>query len=56
METMDQERVIAARLVDRSLRPVGELTKDQVDRKLKDELNRLRDFIRQLRSNHNRIM
>ncbi|XP_026745056.1 uncharacterized protein LOC113506401 [Trichoplusia ni] len=52
---MEQERVIEARLADRTLRPVGELTKDEVDRKLRDELGRLRSFSKELRTTHDRI-
>lgn len=55
IETMEQERVIEARLADRTLRPVGELTKDEVDRKLRDELGRLRSFSKELRTTHDRI-
>ncbi|CAH0397121.1 unnamed protein product [Chilo suppressalis] len=55
VETMEQERLVAARLADRKLRPPGELTKDDVDRKLKDELGRLRHFMKHLRSNLDRI-
>lgn len=51
IENMDQERVIELRLVDRTNRPPGELTKDDVDRKLRDELGRLRSFSKQLRTN-----
>ncbi|XP_075982200.1 tektin-2-like [Anticarsia gemmatalis] len=55
LETMEQERMIIARQKDRKLRPPGELTKDEVDRKLRDELGRLRNFMKQLRTNHARI-
>ncbi|CAB3251664.1 unnamed protein product [Arctia plantaginis] len=55
LETMEQERVILARLADRNLRPTTELTTDEVDRSLKEELGRLRNFIKVLRKNHSRI-
>ncbi|KAJ8720945.1 hypothetical protein PYW08_006410 [Mythimna loreyi] len=55
LETMEQERVIEARLADRANRPDGELIKDEVDRKLKDELARLRSFENQMRTNYKRI-
>ncbi|CAH0591602.1 unnamed protein product [Chrysodeixis includens] len=55
METMEQERIIEARLADRTLRPPGELTRDEVDRKLRDELGRLRSFSKELRTTHDRI-
>ncbi|KAL4713457.1 hypothetical protein ACJJTC_010442 [Scirpophaga incertulas] len=51
LETMDQERLIRARIADRSLRPTRELTKDEVDRRLRDELGRLRNFMKHLRNN-----
>lgn len=52
---MEHERVMEARLADRAKRPRGELTKDTVDRKLRDELARLRLFIKTLRDNSDRI-
>ncbi|KAJ8728664.1 hypothetical protein PYW07_006360 [Mythimna separata] len=55
LETMDQETIIEARLADRTNRPDGELTKDEVDRKLRDELARLRSFEKQMRTNYKRI-
>lgn len=55
LETMEQERIVETRLADRTLRPVGEHTRDDVDRKLRDELGRLRSFSKQLRNNHERI-
>lgn len=51
IETMEHERVIEARLLDRTLRPPEELTRDEVDRKLREELGRLRNFNKQLRTN-----
>ncbi|KAG6440351.1 hypothetical protein O3G_MSEX001231 [Manduca sexta] len=51
---MDQERVVEARLADRSLRPPGELTKDEVNRQLREELARLRSFSKHLRMNIDR--
>uniref|UniRef100_A0A2A4JA11 Tektin n=1 Tax=Heliothis virescens TaxID=7102 RepID=A0A2A4JA11_HELVI len=55
LETMDQERIVGIRLADRAQRPPGEHIKDEVDKKLREELGRLRNFIIQLRNNHNRI-
>ncbi|XP_052749826.1 tektin-2-like isoform X2 [Galleria mellonella] len=55
LDTLKQERVIVARLADRTLKPPGELTRDNVDIKLKDELSRLRHFTKYLRSNIDRI-
>ncbi|XP_028170890.1 uncharacterized protein LOC114360383 [Ostrinia furnacalis] len=55
LETMEQERLVEARLADRTLRPTGELTRDEVDRKLRDELARLRHFMKHMRSNIERI-
>ncbi|KOB72006.1 Uncharacterized protein OBRU01_09848, partial [Operophtera brumata] len=40
-ETMEQERLVEARRADRLLRPGRELTRDQVDRNLSDELGRM---------------
>ena len=51
-ETMEQERLTVARLDDRSQRPDGEHTRDEVDKQLRDELARLRNFSKQLRDNH----
>ncbi|XP_045778342.1 uncharacterized protein LOC123876209 [Maniola jurtina] len=51
VETMDQERVVAARLADRTQRPDRELTKDDVNRKLREEQNQLRKFSMELRNN-----
>ncbi|PZC81307.1 hypothetical protein B5X24_HaOG212919 [Helicoverpa armigera] len=56
LETMEQERVVEARIADRSKRPPGEFTRDEVDRKLRDELGRLRNFTKQLKNNHDRII
>ncbi|XP_021204408.1 uncharacterized protein LOC105841802 [Bombyx mori] len=55
LENLEQERLIETRITDRSQRPVGELTKDDVDRKLRDELGRLRNFTNELRKNRSRI-
>ncbi|CAG9782556.1 unnamed protein product [Diatraea saccharalis] len=55
LETMKQENLVAARIADRTLRPPGELTKDEVDRRLRNELGRLRHFMKHLRSNLDRI-
>ncbi|KAL0829891.1 hypothetical protein ABMA28_003369 [Loxostege sticticalis] len=55
METMEQEQVVQTRLADRTLRPPGELTRDEVDRRLRDELGRLRHFMKHMRSNIERI-
>ncbi|XP_034836619.1 tektin-2-like [Maniola hyperantus] len=56
IETMDQERVVAARLADRTQRPDRELTKDDVNRKLRDEQNQLRKFSKELRNNIEEII
>lgn len=56
LETMEQERVVEARLADRAERPKGEQTKDEVDRKLRDELARLKSFEKQLRTNYDCIL
>ncbi|XP_039747888.1 uncharacterized protein LOC120625043 [Pararge aegeria] len=55
IETMDQERVVAARLADRTQRPDRELTKDEVNRKLRAEQNQLRNFSKELRNNISEI-
>lgn len=55
IETMDQERLVEARRADRLLRPARELTKDNVNRNLIDELGRMRSFSKQLRVNLERI-
>ncbi|XP_059061064.1 tektin-2-like [Achroia grisella] len=55
IETLEQEQVVAARITDRTLRPAGELTRDDVDTKLRDELSRLKHFTKHLRSNIDRI-
>ncbi|KAJ0172626.1 hypothetical protein K1T71_011765 [Dendrolimus kikuchii] len=55
IDIMDQERLTEARIADRAQRPVGELTKDDVDRKLRDDLARVRRFCNQLRTNYERI-
>lgn len=55
IETMEQEQVVQTRLADRTLRPPGELTRDEVDRRLRDELGRLRHFMKHMRSNIERI-
>ncbi|KAI5639800.1 tektin family domain-containing protein [Phthorimaea operculella] len=52
---MEQERVILARLADRSYRPDGEMTRDEVEYNLKAELGRVRRFISDLRKNLNEI-
>ncbi|KAF9424411.1 hypothetical protein HW555_000550 [Spodoptera exigua] len=56
LETMEQERIVESRLADRSKRPPGEHIRDEVDRKLREELARLRNFSKQLRTNHERII
>jgi hypothetical protein len=56
LKTMEQERLVTARLADRTNRPPGETTKDEVDRRLRDELGRLKHFIKHLRNNIERIM
>ncbi|XP_063537815.1 structural maintenance of chromosomes protein 1A-like [Cydia strobilella] len=55
LETMGKVRLMEARLADRRLRPPKELTKDSVDRKLKDELQRLKKYLKFLRNNIDRI-
>ncbi|XP_063622703.1 uncharacterized protein LOC134794832 isoform X2 [Cydia splendana] len=55
LETMEKVRLMEARLADRRLRPPKELTKDSVDRKLKDELQRLKKYLKFLRNNIDRI-
>ncbi|KAM3965951.1 tektin-2 [Aphomia sociella] len=55
VETLEQEKLVAARLADRTLRPVKELTRDDVDMKLRNELLRLKHFTKHLRSNIDRI-
>ncbi|XP_063384358.1 structural maintenance of chromosomes protein 1A-like [Cydia fagiglandana] len=55
LETMEKVRLMEARLADRRLRPPKELTKDSVDRKLKDELQRLKKYLKFLRDNIDRI-
>lgn len=55
IETIDQERLIVVRIADRANRPVGELTRDDVDRKLRDDLVRVKRFRNQLRANYKRI-
>ncbi|XP_047998750.1 structural maintenance of chromosomes protein 1A-like [Leguminivora glycinivorella] len=55
LETMEKVRLMEARLADRKLRPHKELTKDPVDRKLKDELQRLKKYLKYLRNNIDRI-
>lgn len=52
---MEKIRLMEARLADRKQRPAKEFTKDDVDRKLKDELNRLKQYLKQLRNNIERI-
>ncbi|CAH2087914.1 unnamed protein product [Euphydryas editha] len=54
--TMDQERVVEARLSDRTRRPNRELIKDEVNRKLRDEQLQLRKFAKELRNNITRII
>lgn len=51
VQNMEQERVVKARLADRSTRPPGELVKDEVNIKLKHELVRIKQFVRDLRKN-----
>ncbi|KAJ2941207.1 hypothetical protein O0L34_g10440 [Tuta absoluta] len=52
---MEQERVILARIADRSYRPNGEMTRDEVEYNLKTELGRVRRFIADLRKNLDEI-
>ncbi|XP_013191451.2 tektin-2 [Amyelois transitella] len=56
LETMDQERVVEARLADRTLRPAKETTRDDVDRKLREELARLKRFNNNLQGNIQKIV
>lgn len=51
IQNMEQEQVVKSRIADRSTRPPGELVKDEVNRKLKDEFVRIKQFIRDLRKN-----
>lgn len=55
VETMDHERMVAARLADRTRRPDREITKDEVNRKLREEQNQLRQFSKELRNNMDEI-
>ncbi|XP_053616613.1 tektin-2-like [Plodia interpunctella] len=55
LETMDQERVVEARLADRTLRPAKETTRDEVDKSLRDELARLKTFNKRLQENIEKI-
>ncbi|XP_072945338.1 uncharacterized protein [Epargyreus clarus] len=55
LETMDQERLVEARLAQRTRRPGKELIKDDVNRQLGDELLQIQQFNKQLRSNMERI-
>ncbi|XP_073954679.1 tektin-2-like isoform X2 [Choristoneura fumiferana] len=55
VETMEKIRLMEARLADRKQRPAKEFTKDDVDRKLRDELNRLKQYLKYLRNNIERI-
>ncbi|XP_049878419.1 tektin-2-like isoform X2 [Pectinophora gossypiella] len=55
LANMEQERVVEAKLADRSFRPPGELTRDEVDNRLRGELARVRHFVRDLRSNLSEI-
>lgn len=51
IQNMEQERVVRARLADRTTRPPGELLKDEVNINLKNELIRIKQFVRDLRKN-----
>ncbi|XP_050682853.1 tektin-B1-like isoform X4 [Leptidea sinapis] len=44
LNVLDQQRIVAARIVDRTNRPGIELIKDDVDRKLRGELVQIRQF------------
>ncbi|CAK1542583.1 unnamed protein product [Leptosia nina] len=56
LEVMDQERVVAARLSDRAKKPSRELIKDEVNRKLRNELGQIRRFAKELTNNIERIL
>ncbi|XP_026318146.1 tektin-B1-like [Hyposmocoma kahamanoa] len=51
IQNMEQERVVRARLADRTTRPPGELLKDEININLKNELIRIKQFVRDLRKN-----
>ncbi|XP_052744531.1 uncharacterized protein LOC112052574 [Bicyclus anynana] len=51
IDSIDHERIAAARLADRNQRPDREKTKDEVNRKLRAEQNELRHFSKELRNN-----
>ncbi|XP_050682851.1 tektin-B1-like isoform X2 [Leptidea sinapis] len=55
LNVLDQQRIVAARIVDRTNRPGIELIKDDVDRKLRGELVQIRQFEKEHQVNLKRI-
>ncbi|CAG5054343.1 unnamed protein product [Parnassius apollo] len=51
LDTMDRQKTVQDRLAERTLRPFGEHTSDGVNRQLRNELGKLRQFIKELRTN-----
>ncbi|XP_061380832.1 uncharacterized protein LOC116774442 isoform X2 [Danaus plexippus] len=56
IETMNQKKLVESRLANRSHRPTGELTKDDVNRTLREEQVKLRKTLKDLRNNIDRIV
>ncbi|XP_046970716.1 uncharacterized protein LOC124537833 [Vanessa cardui] len=56
IQTMDQEHIVEGRLSERTRRPNHELTKDDVNRKLRDEQTQLKQNGKILRNNLERII
>ncbi|CAK1589061.1 unnamed protein product [Parnassius mnemosyne] len=51
LDTMDRQKTVQGRLAERTLRPFGEHASDGVNRQLRNELGKLRKFIKELRDN-----
>ncbi|XP_047508655.1 putative leucine-rich repeat-containing protein DDB_G0290503 [Pieris napi] len=56
IEVMNQERVVAARIMDRAKKPSRELIMDDANRKLRTQLSQIRTFSKELTNNIDRIV